>query len=73
VLGQGVCLELHEPPVLRMCEGSDLVAGDVIAVEPGLYERGFGGCRIEDVVLVTADGHERLSTFDWELIVGDDD
>ena len=40
----------------------ELVAGDVLAVEPGLYRKGFGGCRLEDTVLVTEDGIELLGT-----------
>ena len=48
---------------------TELVAGDVLAVEPGLYRKGFGGCRLEDLVLVTDDGGEVLTDFDYELAV----
>src|SRR5262249_22089355 len=58
-LGHGVGLEVHEEPGLGRV-GADLVAGDVVAVEPGLYRSGYGGCRLEDVVLVTDDGCENL-------------
>jgi len=67
-LGHGVGLEVHEAPSLGRT-GEDLVAGDVIAIEPGCYRPGFGGCRLEDLVLVTADGAERLTTFPYELRV----
>ena len=47
--------------------GDDLVAGDVIAVEPGCYRQGYGGCRLEDLVLVTEDGYEVLTDFPYDL------
>jgi Xaa-Pro aminopeptidase len=65
-LGHGVGLEVHERPYMgRM--GDDLVVGDVVTVEPGCYRRGFGGCRLEDLVLVTADGYELLTDFPYDL------
>ena len=65
-LGHGVGLEVHEPPSLGR-GGGPLVAGDVVAVEPGLYRSGFGGVRLEDIVLVTQDGCENLGSFSYEL------
>jgi Xaa-Pro aminopeptidase len=65
-LGHGVGLEVHEQPGLGRT-GVELVAGDVLAVEPGLYRKGFGGCRLEDLVLVTDDGCEVLTEFPYEL------
>jgi Xaa-Pro aminopeptidase len=65
-LGHGVGLEVHEEPGLGRT-GVELVAGDVLAVEPGLYRPGFGGCRLEDLVLVTADGCEVLTEHPYDL------
>lgn len=65
-LGHGVGLEIHERPYLGRAS-DDVVAGDVIAVEPGCYRRGFGGCRLESLVLVTEDGGRVLTDFPYEL------
>jgi Xaa-Pro aminopeptidase len=65
-LGHGVGLEVHEEPGLGRGPG-ELVAGDVIAVEPGLYRHGYGGCRLEDLVLVTDDGPEVLTDYPYDL------
>ena len=65
-LGHGVGLEVHEEPTLGRAT-SELVAGDVIAVEPGLYRHGYGGCRLEDIVLVTEDGPEVLTDYPYDL------
>jgi len=65
-LGHGVGLEVHEQPNLGRA-GGDLVAGDVITIEPGLYRKGFGGCRLEDLVLVTEDGADNLTRYPYDL------
>jgi Xaa-Pro aminopeptidase len=65
-LGHGVGLEVHEAPGLGRI-GEPLVAGDVIAIEPGSYRQGFGGVRLEDLVLVTDDGAEVLTDFPYDL------
>jgi Xaa-Pro aminopeptidase len=65
-LGHGVGLEVHEQPWLSRYPG-DLVAGDVITLEPGLYRSGYGGCRLEDLVLVTEDGGELLTDYPYDL------
>ena len=67
-LGHGVGLEVHEAPGLGML-GEELVAGDVITIEPGLYRQGFGGVRVEDLLHVTDDGYELLTDCPYELEV----
>lgn len=65
-LGHGVGLEIHERPGLGIA-GDDLVAGDVITLEPGCYRQGYGGVRLEDLVLVTEVGGEVLTDFPYSL------
>ena len=66
-LGHGVGLEVHESPLLDRWSDEVLVEGDVVAVEPGLYRSAYGGCRLEDTVLVTSDGSEALTVFPYDL------
>lgn len=59
--GHGVGLDVHEPPLLDK-KGPPLIEGDCLTIEPGLYCPAFGGVRIEDMVIVRADGVENLNT-----------
>lgn len=59
--GHGVGLEIHEYPRLYKGNNEILEEGMVITVEPGIYIKGFGGIRIEDLILVTNDGKEIIT------------
>ncbi len=61
-LGHGVGLEVHEGPRLSQRSDDVLAPNEVVTVEPGVYLPGRLGVRIEDLVVVTADGHRNLST-----------
>jgi Xaa-Pro aminopeptidase len=67
--GHGVGLQVHEAPSLGRTRGDRLEAGMVCTVEPGIYIEGLAGVRIEDTVLVTPGGCERLTTSPKELQV----
>jgi Xaa-Pro aminopeptidase len=67
-LGHGIGLLVHEAPTLRPESTDTLAAGHVATVEPGIYLSGVGGVRIEDLVVVTEDGCDVLTSFTKDLI-----
>jgi Xaa-Pro aminopeptidase len=67
-LGHGVGLAVHEEPFLSLNGREELIPGDVVTIEPGLYRPGFGGLRLEDLLLVTEDGVENLTHFPYDLV-----
>ena len=64
--GHAVGLELHEPPRISGND-TELKAGHLLTIEPGLYVPELGGLRIEDMVLIKEDGYENFNTMDKDL------
>lgn len=66
--GHGLGLDVHESPLLDF-KGPELMVGDALTIEPGLYDVRVGGIRLEDLVIVTADGCVNVNTLpeglDW--------
>jgi len=69
--GHGIGLETHEEPYIVASNPEPLVAGNAFSVEPGIYIRDTWGARIEDIVVCTEDGGERLNLASTELYLVD--
>lgn len=67
--GHGIGLEVHEGPGISFKNDKPLAVGNVITNEPGIYIPGLGGVRIEDDLLITAEGHRNLMQSTKELII----
>ena len=67
--GHGIGLDVHEPPLLDF-KGPELVVGDALTIEPGVYSKAIGGIRIEDMVIVTPDGCDNLNQLPQGLTWG---
>jgi len=66
--GHGLGMEVHEGPALSFRSDKKLKPGMVVTVEPGIYIPNVGGCRIEDDIVITESGNDRLTHADKELI-----
>lgn len=64
--GHGIGLDVHEAPLLDF-KGPQLVVGDALTIEPGLYCKAIGGIRVEDMVIVTENGIEKMNKLPEEL------
>jgi len=64
--GHGLGLDCHEAPYINS-NGDDLPDNSIVSDEPGLYYLGIGGVRIEDLILVTKNGYENLTNFEYSL------
>ena len=67
-LGHGIGLEVHEAPAARPESTETLESGNVVSCEPGIYLADVAGVRIEDMVLITDEGRERLTQAGKELV-----
>jgi Xaa-Pro aminopeptidase len=67
--GHGLGLEIHEPPRIGKRVKTRLKEGMAITIEPGIYVEGWGGIRIEDTAIVTANGCDVLTPTSKELRV----
>jgi len=67
--GHGVGLEIHEAPAISRSGAKPLVTGDVVTIEPGIYDPAIGGVRLEDMLVITADGARNLTQAPRELVI----
>jgi Xaa-Pro aminopeptidase len=67
--GHGVGLEIHEAPAIARSGTTPLLAGDVVTIEPGVYDPVIGGVRLEDMLVITESGARNLTQAPRELVV----
>ena len=67
--GHGVGLEIHEAPAIARSGTAPLLAGDVVTIEPGVYDPKIGGVRLEDMLVITENGARNLTQAPRELVV----
>jgi Xaa-Pro aminopeptidase len=67
--GHGVGLEIHEAPSIGRGGTAPLAAGDVVTIEPGIYDPDIGGVRLEDMLVITADGSRNLTRAPRQLVI----
>ena len=69
-LGHGLGLDIHEGPRVSPLNPNPLRKGNVVSVEPGLYNEIWGGIRLEDIVAVEKDGCHNFNSMEKELEIG---
>jgi Xaa-Pro aminopeptidase len=67
--GHGVGLEIHEAPIVGRSGLAPLAVGDVVTVEPGIYDPAIGGVRLEDMLVITDAGSRNLTRAPRQLVV----
>jgi Xaa-Pro aminopeptidase len=67
--GHGVGLEIHEAPAISRSGTQPLLVGDVVTIEPGVYDPAIGGVRLEDMLVITESGSRDLTQAPRELVV----
>jgi Xaa-Pro aminopeptidase len=67
--GHGVGLEIHEAPTVGRAGADPLAVGDVVTIEPGVYDPAIGGVRLEDMLLITETGSRNFTRAPRQLIV----
>jgi Xaa-Pro aminopeptidase len=67
-VGHGIGLEVNEPPIITPAAAQPIEAGMVLDVELAYYELGFGGVHVEDTIVVTERGHDRLTRMSRDLV-----
>src|SRR5712692_5504301 len=67
--GHGVGLEIHEAPYIARSGTAPLLPGDVVTIEPGVYDPAIGGVRLEDMLVITESGARNLTQAPRELVV----